>query len=73
MSNFLSPSIILTKYETIARQYNLSPQSLGWLVRMKIISGVSGKNCYLINETSFVTFFRMLLDRDKKKINSIII
>lgn len=73
MSNFLSPSIILSKYETIAKQYNLSPQSLGWLVRMKIISGVSGKNCYLINENSFVSFFRLLLDRDKKKINSIII
>lgn len=73
MSSFLTPSIILTKYEVVAKQYNLSPQSLGWLVRMKIISGVSGKNCYLINESSFVSFFRLLLDRDKKKINSIII
>ena len=73
MNNFLTPSIILTKYEVVAKQYNLSPQSLGWLVRMKIIAGVSGKNCYLINENSFVSFFRLLLDRDKKKINSIII
>jgi hypothetical protein len=71
MNKFLLPIEILSKYENIARLYNLTPQSLGWLVRMKILNGVSGKNCYLISETSFVNTFKLLIERDKKQVNNI--
>lgn len=71
MSDYLKPIEILSKYENIAIRYNLTPQSLGWLVRMKIINGVSSKNCYLISERSFLTTFRLLVNRDKETVNSI--
>ncbi len=73
MADYLKPIEILSKYENIAINYNLTAQSLGWLVRMKIIKGISSKNCYLISERSFVATFKMLINRDQailQKVNS---
>lgn len=54
---YLSPTDIINNYPKLTKRYNLTAQSIGWLVRMRLINGVSSKNCYLIDVNSFIDFF----------------